>query len=136
MAKAKQRAEEINLEDFVLREDADLVGLSKTVLKTMEELFPKQKFVQYLIGDDDEKYCGSGPNYIKTLQALQLLRQAGTQKWFGLDTIVIVDAKRESLGYMFLNYRDIIMVDDSEPITQKQERRLYEALKPYIKKKD
>jgi hypothetical protein len=126
----------VSLEDYLIKEDADLVGLAETVRGFLKKRFPKTKFTETLesskgLGDKDPIATPDNPEYKPLLQVIQGMRQRCHKYPLKEDLVLYFDVKDKDNG-IFFNLHDYNIVMNDEGWTDKQKEDLIDAIKGYI----
>ncbi len=129
--------EDINLEDFILREDADFLKLRKDARTWLKKFNPHSELHEIIYS------CGTGnvigennPNYLKILKAVQKLQELGEGIFFD-DSYLNISVSGDNwdsikgLSFPFGSSKYVHVMGDA-PFPKYQMAELYKVLKPYI----
>ncbi len=130
------KPQELSLDDFVLRTDADLRRLAIDTRSALEDFFPGKKFKTYVTSDDGMfELTNKNFRYIENLKLWETLRKNGAAMSLtpGL-TIIISGYKKYEEAYVSfdLDTSKIICGDDILP---EHRTKLAGNLRTYLTKK-
>ncbi len=132
MPKNKTKTEPVNLEDYVLKQDANLVNLAKDVREGLKVILPGRIYDECLsTGEGRIQTDSTHIHYQSLLEDMQALR-SHDMKYVPESTVISFEPREDDFGiYFALDDSKIIGVNASI-CTEEQIRKLYGILKPYV----
>jgi hypothetical protein len=131
----KNKTKTVNLEDYILKQDANLRQLAKDVREGLKVILPDKAYDEHLsTNENDIRTEATHISYLHLLEDMQALRSHDV-KYVPESTVISFEPREEDFGIYFSLDNSKIITVNANMCTPKQISKLYKVLEPYIIKK-